>query len=792
MEINKKQLSETDIRSKYITPSIVKSGWDLKKQIREEVFFTAGRIIIHGKTIKRGKRKQADYILYYKPNIPLAVVEAKDNNHSIGDGMQQALEYAELLDIPFVFSSNGDGFIFHDNTSGKEKEIRLTGFPSPEKLWKNYKKFKKINEKEETIIKTDYYFKPGFKEPRYYQRVAINRAVEAIAKEQKRILLVMATGTGKTYTAFQIVWRLKKAKKIDRVLYLTDRNFLIDQPQSNDFKPFSKVMTKISGRKADPAYEIHMALYQGLSGDEDWKNAYKKFTKDFFDLIVVDECHRGSARIDSAWREILEYFKPAIQIGMTATPKETKKVSNIDYFGKPVYIYSLRQGIEDGFLAPYRVIRVGLDKDLEGYRPTKGKIDKYGHEIPDKYYTSRDFDRTLILDERTKIVAKKITEFLKNTDRLSKTIIFCVDIEHAERMRQALINENSNLQKKSRNKYIMRITGDNNIGKKQLDNFTDPASRYPTIVTTSKLLNTGVDVQTCKLIVLDSSIQSLPEFKQIIGRGTRIKEEYEKYYFTIMDFRKVTNLFADPEFDGEPVQVYTIKQREEIKPPEIDEKDSEKLKEGEIILQSPDITLKSEPAIVKKYYVSDVPVSVVHEIVQYNDPSGKLITEDLMDYTKKNLKKEYRSLKDFINKWTIIEKKKVLIDELENHGILLDALAEEVPDGKEYDPFDLILHVAYNKKPLTRSERAKKVKKESYFDKYGKQARQVITTLLDKYADEGIENLEDPEILRVPPINKFGRPLEIMKIFGGKMAYLAMLKELVKMIYVVNHIKNRK
>jgi len=784
--MNKKELSEEDIKRIYITPAIDKAGWEPKKQVRQEIYFTAGRIIIHGKTIKRGKAKKADYILYFKPDIPLAIVEAKDNKHSVGDGMQQGLEYAEILDLPFVFSSNGDGFVFHDRTKGTEKEISLSKFPTPEEIWEKYKKFKGITkEEEEKIITSDYYFEPGFKEPRYYQRIAINRTVEAIAKGQKRNLLVMATGTGKTYTAFQVIYRLKKAKKVDRVLYLADRNILVNQPISNDFKPFSKVITKISKRKADPAYEIHMALYQGLSGNEDWKNIYKQFRKDYFDLIIVDECHRGSARIDSAWREILEYFESAIQIGMTATPKETKKVSNIDYFGEPIYIYSLKQGIEDGFLAPYRVIKVGLDKDLQGYRPKKGEVDKYGQEIPDRYYNQRDFDKSLVIDKRTQTVAKKITEFLKNTDRLSKTIIFCVDIEHAERMRRALVNENPDLVKKHR-KYIMRITGDDNIGKREVDNFSDPATKFPTIVTTSKLLTTGVDVQTCKLIVLDSPIQSLPEFKQIIGRGTRIKEEYGKYYFTIMDFRKATDLFADPEFDGEPVQIYKVKEDEEIKPPEIDEDGSGLLEEGEQIYESPDISISEEPGEVKKYYVKDTPVFVINEIVQYHDPSGKLITENLKDYTKKNLEKEFRSLKDFIIKWTTIERKEAIIDELEEQGIIFEALKEEVPNGEEYDPFDLILHVAYGKKPLTRSERAKKVKKDSYFDKYGGKARVVINALLDKYADEGIKNLEDPEVLRVPPINKFGRPLEIMKLFGGKEGFREMIQKLEERIYVAN------
>lgn len=769
-------MSERDICTKFITPSIIGAGWDKDKQIREEVSFTEGRIIVYGKTIKRGIRKRADYILYHKPNIPIAIIEAKDNNYPIGGGMQQALEYSEILDIPFVFSSNGDGFIFHDKTISKEIELSLTKFPTPNELWDKYKKFKGITEDIENIITTDYYYEEGYKKPRYYQTIAINRTTEEIAKSKNRVLLVMATGTGKTYVAFQIIWRLWKAKKAKRILYLADRNILIDQAKNNDFKPFSKIITKVSKRKADKAFEIYMALYQGLSGNEDWKNIYKQFSPDFFDLVVVDECHRGSARIDSAWREILEYFSSAIQIGMTATPKETKEVSNIDYFGEPIYIYSLKQGIEDGFLAPYKVIKIAINKDVQGYRPEKGKLDKYGNEVPDEIYTSREFDRKIVIDERTKIVAEKITEFLKKVDRFAKTIVFCVDIEHAIRMRRALINENSDLYSKN-SKYIMRITGDNDIGKKQLDNFIDPASKYPVIVTTSKLMNTGVDAQTCKLIVLDSPIQSMTEFKQIIGRGTRIREDYKKYFFNIMDFRNVTNLFADPNFDGEPIQIYTYNG----KIPETKEKKWMVMEEGERILESPDINISEEPAEVKKYYVNGVDVKVINEVVQYHDPSGKLITESLNDYTKKALGKEFRSLNDFINKWTTMERKQAIIEELEDEGVLFEALSAEV--GEDYDPFDLILHVGYGQKPLTRRERAMKVQKDSYFNKYEEKARKVISALLDKYADEGIENLENPEVLKVEPLNKFGRPLQIMKLFGGVSGYKSMIKELEVRLY---------
>jgi len=772
-------MSEEDIKLNFITPALIDNKkWD-KKQIRMNVYFTDGKIIVAGKTVKRGQRNFADYILEHKPNIPLAVIEAKDNNHSIGEGMQQGIGYAEKLDLPFVFSSNGDGFIFHDRETGKETELALNQFPTPKELWEKYKKYNGITEKIEDTVTSDYFYEPGFKQPRYYQRIAINRTVESIAKGQKRALLVMATGTGKTYVAFQTIWRLREAGLAKRVLYLADRNILIDQPKNNDLKPLSKVITKISHRKADPSYEVYLALYQAVSGEDDLKNIYKQFSSEFFDLIIVDECHRGSAKADSQWREILEYFKPAVQVGMTATPKETKETSNIDYFGKPLYTYTLRQGIEDGFLAPYKVVKVALDKDVHGYRPQKGEIDKYGHEIPDFVYTNREFDRTLVIDERTQVVAKKITEFLKSTDRFAKTIVFCVDIEHAERMRRALVNENSDLVKQN-GKYVMRITGDNHIGKKQLDSFIDPASKYPVIVTTSKLMNTGVDAQTCKLIVLDSAIQSMTEFKQIIGRGTRIREDYGKHYFTIMDFRNVTNLFADKDFDGEPIQIYTLRKDEPIHEQPTRE---QILAEGERILVSPSIAYSEEPEHIRKYYVKETVVRVINELVQYNGLDGKLITESLTDFTKKNIKSKYRSLNDFIQNWNIVDQKRVLIGELEHQGILIDALREEIPDGKDLDPFDLITFIAYGQKPLTRKERAAKVQKDAYFSKYGDKARKVIDTLLNKYSDEGIENLENPEVLKVSPLNKLGRPLEIMKLFGGKDGYKKMIKEIESRLY---------
>lgn len=775
--MNKKDLSETDICTQYITPAVVDAGWDLKSQVRQEVYFTNGRIIVKGDKIQRGERKFADYILYYKANKPLAIIEAKDNNHSIGAGMQQGLNYGEILDIPYVYSSNGDAFIEHDRTGEAEEiehEIFLEEFPGPEELWCRYKRWKGIDEKVEPALTQEYYV--GNKKPRYYQEVAINRTVEAIAKGQKRILLVMATGTGKTYVASQIIHKLWKSKTKKRILFLADRNILVDQAIINDFKQFKKAMTKITKRKVDPSYEIFLALYQAITGKEDWKNIFKEFSPDFFDLVIVDECHRGSAAADSAWREVLEYFESAAQIGMTATPKETEDVSNIDYFGDPIYLYSLKQGIQDGFLAPYKVIRISIDKDLEGYRPERGKTDKYGYLIPDKVYTSKDFDRSMVIDDRTKLVANKITEFLKKTNRMDKTIVFCVDIEHAERMRRALVMENRDMVSKNR-KYVMRITGDNPMGKRQLGLFIDPSEHYPVIATTSKMLNTGVDVQTCKLIVLDSNIQSMTEFKQIIGRGTRIREDYGKYYFTIMDFRQVTNLFADPDFDGEPVQSSEFEGTEVIVidgPPTALPQPSK-----------PDVNIpERREEKPRKYYVKGVEVKVLNERVQLFDNHGKLITQSLRDYTKQTAKKEFKSLDIFLQKWKTARKKSVLIKEMIKQGIFLNELREEV--GKDFDDFDLICHVAFDTKPLTRIERANKVKKRNYFKKYGEKARAVIDALLDKYSDEGIEEIESPKVLKVVPFVDFGTPLEIVSYFGGIQDYFEAINEIENQLYSVS------
>jgi type I restriction enzyme, R subunit len=760
-DVDKKELSERDICTKFITPAIKQANWR-ERQIREEVKLTNGRIIVKGSTTSRGKPKRADYVLSYKPNIPLAVVEAKKNTHSPGDGMQQALLYAEMLDVPFAFSSNGDAFLLHDRTGtlGKvEEEISLDRFPSPEFLWKKYCEWKGFDEGRQKIVTQDY-FADLSKPLRYYQRIAINRTVEAIAKGQDRILLVMATGTGKTLTAFQIIWRLWKAGVKERILFLADRNILVDQTKINDFKHFGKAMTKIKNREAEKSYEIYLSLYQAVSGTEEEKNIYKQFSPDFFDLVIIDECHRGSAAEDSAWREILEYFSSATHIGLTATPKETKDISNIHYFGEPIYTYSLKQGIEDGFLAPYRVIRIDLDKDLAGWRPEKNRVDKYGTPIEDRIYNQKDFDRNLVLEKRTELVAKKVTDFLKANDRFDKTIVFCENIDHAERMRAALVNENSDLAGENR-KYVMRITGDNPEGKAELDNFISPESRYPVIATTSKLMSTGIDAQTCKLIVLDKRIQSMTEFKQIIGRGTRINEDYGKCYFTIMDFKKATELFADPDFDGEPVEIY--------------EGPGEG---GNGFPGDPGDENNRE-----KYFVDDVNVDVVTERTQYYGPDGKLITESLKDYTRKTVLKDFESLDSFLKHWNEAEKKEAILSELEERGVLLEALAEEV--GKDLDPFDLICHVAFDRPPLSRKARAERVKKSDYFSKYGEQAQEVLDVLLDKYADDGIGNLENMSVLKVQPFDRIGTPMEIVKLFGGRNSYLAAVKGLESRLYTL-------
>jgi type I restriction enzyme R subunit len=784
--MDKKKLTEADIRTKFITPAIVGTNgekWDVMTQVREEIYFTKGRVIVRGKTVKRGAAKKADYLLYYKPNIPIAVVEAKDNNCSVGAGMQQALEYAEILDVPFVYSSNGDAFLEHDRTGNSgviEREIPLDQFPTPEELWDRYSQAKGYSVAQETIVIQDYYDDGSGKTPRYYQINAINRTVDAIARGENRIFLVMATGTGKTYTAFQIIWRLWKSGAKKRILFLVDRNILADQTKTNDFRPFGQAMTKITNRSVDKSYEIYLSLYQAVTGTEEEQNIYKQFSPYFFDLIIVDECHRGSAADDAAWRKVLEYFSSATQIGLTATPKETKDVSNIHYFGDPIYTYSLRQGIADGFLAPYKVVRIGLDKDLDGWRPEKGKTDKYGYEIEDREYNERDFDRNLILEKRTEVVAAKITEFLKATDRFAKTIVFCENIDHAERMRQALVNANADLAAANK-RYVMRITGDNDEGKAQLDNFIDPESTFPVIATTSQLMSTGVDAQTCHLIVLDKRINSMTEFKQIIGRGTRINEDYNKFFFTIMDFKQATALFADETFDGDPVLIYEPGPNDPPIPPDESSGGSDD-DSGEVIYEplgpyEPLVT--GEPP--KKYYVDDVEVTVATERVQYLDEHGKLITESLKDYTRKTVRKAYTSLNAFLNAWNDADRKLAIIEELASHGVFLDELAEQV--GREYDAFDLVCHIAFDQPPLTRRERADKVRKRHVFEKYGDQTRAVLDALLEKYADGGVRSVESLEILKVDPLTAFGTPIEIVKLFGGKQNYLAAIHQLETELY---------
>ncbi|GAB4038695.1 EcoAI/FtnUII family type I restriction enzme subunit R [Spirosoma jeollabukense] len=809
--MNKKTLSERDICTKFITPALEQAGW--KNKFLEEVFFTDGRIRVVGHMTTRGKRKRADYILYYKPNIPIAVIEAKDNKHTVSAGLQQALEYARILDIPSVFSSNGDGFVFHDRTATDEtieQELTLYEFPTPDQLWERYKAYKGIESVEEdTIAQQEYYTDGSGRHPRYYQQIAINRTVEAIAKGQNRILLVMATGTGKTYTAFQIIYRLWKSGRKKRILFLADRNALIDQTRRGDFKHFRDKMTiirktivDVGGKEelvstrrrgisaSDKAYEIFLGLYQGLTSSEGL-DAYKDFSPDFFDLIVVDECHRGSASEDSSWRAILDYFKDATQVGLTATPRETADISNSEYFGDPLYTYSLKQGIEDGFLAPYRVVRVGLNIDLEGWRPPKGKRDKRGNPVEDRIYNRQDFDRNIVVEERRRIVAEKITEYLKGQDRFMKTIVFCVDIEHADGMRSAIAKQNADLVKQNY-KYVMKITGDDEEGKRELDNFINPEERYPVIATTSKLMTTGVDAQTCKLIVLDSNIQSMTEFKQIIGRGTRINEEFGKLYFTILDFRNVTDLFADLAFDGYPVRVKVVDEAETLATVEAEEEADESLvanDEAEADDQQPkpptiryiqedDLAAVNED---RKVYVNGIDVSVLNSLELTFDNDGKPVLVGLKDYTRTKLREKFRSMNDFLTYWNAADRKQAVVHELTEQGVLLDVFTSAV--DRDADLFDLICHVAFDQKPLTRKERANEVKKRNYFGKYGDKARAVLEALLDKYADEGVVNLETLDVLRVQPLNKYGSTVEIVKLFGGKPQYLQAVRELESEIY---------
>ena len=766
-------LTEEDVKRLYITPAL-ESKWDAHTQIRMEKYFTDGRVIVRGDTAERAKGKKADYMLFFKPNLPLAIVEAKDVSHSVGAGMQQAIEYAEILDIPFAYSSNGSAFLEHDMKNGTEREITLSDFPTPDELWARYKGKAHISEEQEKLLTTPYHFNPLEKrEPRYYQRIAINRTIETIAKGQNRILLVMATGTGKTYTAFQIIHRLWKSGAKKKILYLADRNILIDQTMQQDFKPFKKVMTKISGSEIDSSYEIYLSLYHQLAGD-DGKEPFREVTPDFFDLIIVDECHRGSAKQDSQWRRILEYFNSATQIGMTATPKETKYVSNIYYFGEPVYTYSLKQGIDDGFLAPYKVIRVGTNVDVMGWRPAKGQTDDDGNEIEDREYGSTDYDRNIILVQRTNRVAKRITRWLHENDRFSKTIVFCTGVNHAERMRQALVNLNSDLVVDD-SRYIMRITGDDAVGKKQLDNFITVESRYPVVATTSKLLSTGVDCKTCKLIVLDSNINSMTEFKQIIGRGTRLLWDDNKRYFTIMDIRNVTRLFADKGFDGEPVSV--------VDEYNYDEEQIHNTVNNPIVPYEIKINTDTEPPKPEPPKVSSVQVEIIGELVRYYDVNGKLITESITDYSRQQIRGAFATLNDFLQSWNSDLRKQAIIDELRERGVLIDAL-HEAAGNRDIDDFDLICHIAFDKKPLTKAERANNVKKRDYLNRYEGLARDVLTVLLDKYAENGIRVLESTQVLEIDPFREIGT-MRIANAFGGKQGFLNAIRDLQIEIYKV-------
>jgi type I restriction enzyme R subunit len=770
--MDKKELSESDICDLYITPAIKNAGWDPFTQIRREVTLTPGPVIVRGEMSARNKKKKkfADYVLSWEPGMRVAVVEAKDNKHTVSQGIQQALGYAEILGIPSAFSSNGDAFASHNKvaTEGEdtETEFPLEHFPTPAELWKRYKQLHNITDSEEKLVLQPYYVDGSTKEPRYYQVEAINRTIEAVAKGQKRILLVMATGTGKTYTTFQIIWRLWKARTAKRILFLVDRNILADQTLVNDFKPFGSVMTKIKNRKIDPSYEIHLGLYQALTGPAEEDKIFKSVSPDFFDLIIIDECHRGSAADDSSWREILAYFNNAVQIGLTATPKETEYVSNITYFGEPVYSYSLKQGIQDGFLAPYKVIRIDIDKDVDGWTPPEGMTDDLGAEIENRTYNQSDMDRKLVLNQRTKLVANRVMQLLKATDPYSKTIIFCEDIDHAERMRKAIVNAAGKLATDNP-KYVMRITGDSVEGKAELDNFIDPESKFPVIATTSDLMTTGVDAKTCKLIVLDKTINSMTIFKQIIGRGTRIDEDFNKFYFTIMDFKKATEHFKDPEFDGEPVVIYNPQPDDDPVPPDPEGEEDEDNGDDD----------DGGGTGTTKIIVSGVHVKIKNERIEYLGEDGQLVTESYKDFSKKQVKKEFASLDDFLRNWDDASKKQVIIDLLEEHGVVLENLAELV--GKEYSDFDLICHIAFGQKPLTRKERALNVKKRDYFTKYGDQVKAVLNGLLEMYADKGVKSIENAKVLKLKPFSDIGTPMEIINdIFGGKDKYENAIKEL--------------
>ena len=762
--MSKKDLTEEDIKLRYITPAINNAGWK-NEHIRMEYYFTDGRVIFQGKVHARQTGKKADYLLFHAANKPIAIVEAKDNNKPLGGGMQQAMEYAHILDIPFAYSSNGDGFLEHDFLTGKETELSLKQFPTPENLYKRLIDAKQLSGEALKIVEQPFYSDPYTYEPRYYQRIAVERTVEAIAKGKDRVLIVMATGTGKTITAFQIIHRLKASGLKKKILYLADRNILIDQTMVQDFKPFKKVMTKVQGATIDSAYEVYMALYHQLvSNEEGVEDPFKQVQPTFFDLIIVDECHRGSAKDDSAWRKVLEYFNSATQIGMTATPKAETGANNLDYFGEPIFTYSLLQGIQDGFLAPYRVTNSYISIDLQGFKPDDDEKDLLGREIAQRLYERKDIGRDIAFTKRREIVAKRITKMLKQIGRMTKTIVFCTDIEEAEAMRSLLVNLNADLCKKDA-RYIMRITGDDNVGKKQLDNFIDVDQPYPTVVTTSELLATGVDCKTCGLIVIDKEIGSMTEFKQIIGRGTRLRTDKGKWHLEILDFRNATAKFKDPKFDGDP------------EPPQ------GKSGKPYTMPEEPSCNV-SEPHV--KYLVEGEKIAITTEIVSILGEDGKTMrTESITDFTRKQIRKRYATLNDFVKYWTEAERKKAIVDELKDYSVLVDAVREKNPALANADIFDVICHVAFDQPPVSRRERANNVKKRNYFAKYEGKAREVLEALLDKYADYGILNLEDSDILDTAPFNKIGKPQKIVKLFGGLNKFEQALKELENEIYKV-------
>ncbi len=781
--ISKKQMSEEDIKLQYITPAIT-AKWDIKK-ITMETNITDGKINLKGNFVTREKPKRADYVLYLNSNNPIAIVEAKDNKHSISHGLQQAMVYASMLDIPFAYSSNGDGFFEHDFLTGKERELDLDEFPTEEELYCRYKNGANngegLSENQEKMIQQPYYSSQKTYPPRYYQRIAINRTVDAISRGKDRLLLVMATGTGKTYTAFQIVYRLLKSGMKSKILYLADRNNLVDQSIQQDFAPLEKVIHKVNFSKDDPStitsYQVYFSLYQQLAGgnddqEEDINNTIIKlkqlFRSDFFDLIIVDECHRGSAKKESNWRKILEYFASATQIGMTATPKETKYISNIDYFGEPIYTYSLKEGIEDGFLAPFKVINVMTDIG-EGWRPRKGQCDIYGNEIEDRIYTNSDYDYNIIIEDRIQQVAVEITNYLKSTDRMAKTIVFCATEDAAERMRVALVNQNSDMVQKNPD-YVVRITGSDTYGKSKLDYFISVREKYPVIATTSKLLSTGSDCKMTKLIVLDEMIGSMTEFKQIIGRGTRLREKEGKTHFVVMDFRNVSRLFADPDWDG------PIEMDEDFNPKSGSEKNTKPP-----VGPGPDpIDPKQPKPIVNR---DGCQVKIVYKTVSVYDANGKLLRqESIIDYTKENILGAYASLDNFIRKWSAEEKKEKIRGLLREQGIDLETLKED-QGMSDVDDFDFICHVAFDKKPLTRKERAENVKKRDFLNKYSGAAREVLEALLDKYMNTGIYEIEKTEILKLDPFMRMGKPQKIASYFGGKDGYLKAVKELENAIY---------